>query len=132
MSVWFNPRGPSADQYTPPFGANHGWICPKCGRCYSPMTSMCGSCSWNVTVPFVPSVTNPVLPNTWTAGGHYQTGTASAGGVEPKRHDDMTGGHVEAATQVLGRINRSTGRWFPLDRPAPAADPRGDLGWLDK
>lgn len=112
-----------------------GWMCPKCHRCYSPMVQKCVECPPvlpGLGVPFVPSVTNPVLSNTWTAGGHYQTGTASAGGVEPKRHDDMTGGHVEAATQVLGRINRSTGRWFPLDRPAPAADPRGDLGWLDK
>lgn len=26
------------------FGGNYGWICPKCGRVYSPFTQMCLYC----------------------------------------------------------------------------------------
>ena len=30
-----------------------GWICPKCGRCYSPFTSMCSYCCNNMnTITF--------------------------------------------------------------------------------
>ena len=28
-------------------GGLSGWICPKCGRCYSPFTSMCSFCGGN-------------------------------------------------------------------------------------
>lgn len=26
-----------------------GWVCPKCGRCYSPFTSMCSYCCNNMS-----------------------------------------------------------------------------------
>lgn len=31
----------------PLFGGNYGWICPKCGRVYSPLTHMCPYCVEN-------------------------------------------------------------------------------------
>ena len=46
-----------------------GWECPRCGRCYSPLTSECGSCNnpfrtnepaLPQPVPFVPS--SPLVP----------------------------------------------------------------------
>lgn len=29
------------------FGGSYGWICPKCGRVYSPFTMMCPYCKDN-------------------------------------------------------------------------------------
>lgn len=29
---------------SPLFGGNYGWVCPKCGRVYSPFTHMCPYC----------------------------------------------------------------------------------------
>ena len=31
---------------------HHGWICPKCQRCYSPYTSECFTCNQSVSVPY--------------------------------------------------------------------------------
>lgn len=32
------------DGKVPLFGGNYGWICPKCGRVFSPFTMMCPYC----------------------------------------------------------------------------------------
>lgn len=42
------------------FDTPRGWICPKCGRVYSPNTSMCWYCGGNTTT--VINTTTP--PNT--------------------------------------------------------------------
>ena len=42
------------------FDGPRGWICPKCGRVYSPSTSMCWYCGGNTTT--VINTTTP--PNT--------------------------------------------------------------------
>lgn len=42
------------------FDGPRGWICPKCGRVYSPSTSMCWYCGGNTTI--VINTTTP--PNT--------------------------------------------------------------------
>lgn len=26
-------------------GTDHGWICPKCGRCYAPFCTECAACN---------------------------------------------------------------------------------------
>lgn len=39
------------------FGENYGWICPKCGRVYSPFTHMCYYCKNNDSSPFDNQIT---------------------------------------------------------------------------
>ena len=41
-----------------------GWECPKCGRCYSPYTSMCGFCNngnWNQTIAYSTGTTSSTI-----------------------------------------------------------------------
>ena len=38
--------------------APQGWICPKCGRVYSPYTSMCPSCGGNTKTTITCDSTN--------------------------------------------------------------------------
>ena len=43
------------------FFARQGWICPKCGRVYSPSTEMCLYCGGNTNI--MPSTTTKILPD---------------------------------------------------------------------
>lgn len=45
-----------------------GWICPKCGRVYSPNTPMCGNCVPK-TINTSTSITNVPLNNTMASYG---------------------------------------------------------------
>ena len=33
------------DQVFPNLSSNHGWICPKCGRCFAPSVTECPYCA---------------------------------------------------------------------------------------
>ena len=46
------------------YGNQIGWICPKCGRCYSPITVMCWYCGMPVGPVLLPPGRNPIEPNT--------------------------------------------------------------------
>ena len=40
------------------WGYQQGWVCPKCGRTYSPSTPMCFYCNNNQTVWTIPNTTS--------------------------------------------------------------------------
>lgn len=75
-------------------GRNLGWECPKCGRCYSPYTAMCGTCGqqfygWPYSYGYGNGQTTWngrewVTPTTTTASGAgstaYQDAQNSRGG----------------------------------------------------
>lgn len=44
-----------------------GWICPKCGRVYSPYTPMCGYCAPKTINSSTSTSINNVPPNNTTA-----------------------------------------------------------------
>lgn len=45
--------------------APRGWVCPKCGRVYSPNTSMCYYCGGNDTQIYASPNTTGVKPEWW-------------------------------------------------------------------
>ena len=49
------------------FDGPRGWICPKCGRVYSPSTSMCLYCGGNTT-----TVINTTTPPNTTGSTPYR------------------------------------------------------------
>lgn len=51
------------------FDGPRGWICPKCGRVYSPSTSMCWYCGGNTTTTTTP---NTNIPPTTTGSIPYK------------------------------------------------------------
>ena len=42
-----------------------GWVCPKCGRVYSPSTPMCYNCGGNATQVYASPNTTGVNPEKW-------------------------------------------------------------------
>lgn len=45
--------------------APRGWVCPKCGRVYSPNASMCYYCGGNTDTTYTTSTTTGVNPEKW-------------------------------------------------------------------
>ena len=45
--------------------APRGWVCPKCGRVYSPNTSMCYYCGGNDTQVYASPNTTGIKPEWW-------------------------------------------------------------------
>ena len=45
--------------------AQRGWVCPKCGRVYSPNTPMCYYCGVNDTQIYASPNTTGVNPEKW-------------------------------------------------------------------
>lgn len=49
--------------YSFPETINYGWVCPKCGRVYSPSTIMCSYCDGNNNI--MPATSNTPLKKEW-------------------------------------------------------------------